>query len=271
MTAADLKVLSAAVEIGLSEPLRLLHMTDTHVNLPGPGNPTEEAYTEHFAAAIDYAVTRGLFVVHTGDLTVYNTPENYAYAKQMLSRVDHICIIGNHDLTLPGKIGHNDPVMGAKVLPEVQTYFEHDLTFSSRIVGGVNFVSLNNIHYRIRPWQVERLQAEATRGYPIILLLHIPLFDSEEARIMAEKGRKCPHMLTPPEKYRSVYGEHTWARQCADADTLAAVRYIGSEPAIKAILAGHLHERYDGICDCGKRQIITNGVFQGYVREITIY
>ncbi|MBR6557000.1 MAG: metallophosphoesterase [Clostridia bacterium] len=271
MTAADLKVLSAAVEIGLPEPLRLLHITDTHVNLPGPGNPTEEAYTENFAAAIEYAKAQDLFVVHTGDLTVYNTPENYAFAKRMLSEVDHICIIGNHDLTLPGKVGHNDPVMGAKVLPEVQAYFEHDLTFSSRIVGGVNFVSLNNIHYRIKPWQVERLQAEAKRGYPIILLLHIPLFDSEEAKIMADKGRKCPHMLTPPEQYRAVYGEHTWARQCADADTLDAVRYIGSEPAIRAIFAGHLHERHDGICDCGKRQIITNGVFQGYVREIMVY
>ena len=88
---------------------------------------------------------------------------------------------------------------------------------------------------------------------------------------MADKGRKCPHMLTPPEQYRAVYGEHTWARQCADTDTLDAVRYIGSEPAIRAIFAGHLHERHDGICDCGKRQIITNGVFQGYVREITVY
>jgi len=271
MTAADLKVLTAAVEIGLPEPLRLLHMTDTHVNLPGPGNPTEEAYTEHFAAAIEYAKAHGLFVIHTGDLTVYNTPENFAFAKKMLSEVDHITLIGNHDLTLPGKIGHNDPVMGAQVFPVVQSYFDHDLTFSSRIVGGVNFVSINNIHYRFKPEQMERLKAEASRGYPIILLLHIPLFDSEEAAIMAAKGRKFPHMLTPPEKYRTIYEERNWARQCGDEATYDTVRYIGSEPAIRVIFAGHLHERHDGICDCGKRQIITNGVFQGYVREITVY
>ena len=80
----------------------------------------------------------------------------------------------------------------------------------------------------------------------------------------------CGYMIAPPEAYYSRYDERRRKEQIATKETLDAVAYIQNEPTIQAIIAGHIHENFDGFADCGKRQICTKPIKEGFAREITI-
>ena len=87
--------------------------------------------------------------------------------------------------------------------------------------------------------------------------MHVPLFNKTKADEMLASWAKCAYTVAPPYEYYSKYNDHYRKQQTPTKETLDAVEYIGRQTAIKAIVAGHIHENSDGIADCGIRQITT--------------
>ena len=262
-------ILKSVIELGLREPIRLLHVTDAHIELgegeQAPKNP------DHFEAAIHYARDNNLTVLQTGDISQGISDSTMRYVAQMLNKVDHISVLGNHDLCLcPDHIGLDDPAYQQAFLAAWSPFIRRDLYFASRIVQGINFVTLDNAYYQITSEQIQRLKAEVAKGYPVILCMHIPLFDRIKADWMLAKGRISAYMVAAPEAYLAKYGPKHRKQQAPTQETLESVSYIHHEPGIRAIIAGHTHENFDGFMECGKRLITTGPVRDGFIREISI-
>ena len=66
------------------------------------------------------------------------------------------------------------------------------------------------------------------------------------------------------------YPENRYNQQLADEPTRRFIEYISNEPAVKAILAGHLHFNWEGELPWGIMQYVTGGGFLGDAREIEI-
>jgi len=63
------------------------------------------------------------------------------------------------------------------------------------------------------------------------------------------------------------YDEYRFRQQVPDEPTLRFMDYIYSQPLIKAVIAGHLHQNYEGLLPSGIPQYVTGGGYQGYARE----
>ena len=73
-----LQVLKTELHIGLPAPVKLLHVTDTHIAYDDPERPcdrqkyfdgdVENQTANFFEQALDYARENNLTILHTGDL-----------------------------------------------------------------------------------------------------------------------------------------------------------------------------------------------------------
>ena len=67
------------------------------------------------------------------------------------------------------------------MMKRVAPHFKQNLYFDSKIAGGVNFVSLDNSYYLIEEAQTQMLKAEISKGLPIVLCMHTPLYEKNLA------------------------------------------------------------------------------------------
>lgn len=271
-----LKLMRTTIEIGLEKPFKILHMTDTHFHYDDEGNDHwrkrdfnhdhEGCCVEYFKNAVDYAVENNLLVLHTGDLWDFMSEGNFRAAKEALSQIDCIYALGNHELYYD--VDENYNVKIAKT-EQVACYLPNDLHFYSRVVNGVNFVTLDNSCYQITEDQLELLKAEAAKGLPIILGVHVPLYVPSLADYMMGIYKSAA-VMAPPEELLARYSDHNRNLQAASEITRQAAEYICTEPTIKAVIAGHTHCNHEGEIAPGKPQFVTHGTYHGYAREFTV-
>ena len=70
-------VLKTTLNIGIQEPVKLLHITDTHIALDDEGNDSgrykcfdrdyENCSIDYYFQAVEYAKQNNLTILHTGD------------------------------------------------------------------------------------------------------------------------------------------------------------------------------------------------------------
>ncbi len=87
--------------------------------------------------------------------------------------------------------------------------------------------------------------------------------------MMLEKKRNSGFVIGAPQNYLDLYNENYRLQQTLTEETKEVLHYIENEDAIKAIIAGHTHENFDGFAFT-KRQITTASAYEGYLREIEI-
>lgn len=276
----QLKVLESTIEIGLEKPLKLLHITDTHLAFDDPGKDSgrqrhfegkhKGCIADYYFQAVDYARKNGLLIVNTGDMLDFLSDANFAFTDKHLKDADCIYAAGNHDFCHCVGEAKEDAEYKRNNMKITAPHFNTNLLFDSRVTAGVNFVTLDNSYYLISDGQIDMLRAEAARGYPIVLCVHVPFFTQALAKSVYGEGNDCAYLVAAPEEHLKNYSEHRRSQQKPDEATLRAVAYIKSEPLIKAVIAGHLHLNFDGTLDNGIPQLVTHGTYAGYVREITI-
>ena len=241
---AALKVTRYSVAAGASRPFRVLHVSDTHLSLvdridgqPSPRNAEERAKCfpraeEGLNAALAYARERGETIVHTGDLIDYVNDGNLAVAGKMADLAPGgVFAAGNHEyckMVGDGKV--EDEAYKAESRARVQSAYPGNLLFASRVVNGVNFVSIDDAHDDVTQDQVEAFAKEVKKGLPIILLMHVPF--------------PTPHIVEATRKYWA------WNKKFRNEPPKPItfgkrgqefIKYLKSEPLLKGILAGHMH------------------------------
>lgn len=182
------------VKIGLEKPVRILHITDTHFSFSDQRDSektqemtadfhvrhevTPEGLTAHFREAVDYANECCDLLVHTGDFIFILAHRSLEKAREELERSkNYTMIAGNHEFSRFCGEAWEDKSYMMDNYHLVRTLLGNDLLFTSKVVGGINFVGIYNGFYQVEDWQTERLRREAAKGLPIVLFMHVPMFE----------------------------------------------------------------------------------------------
>ena len=264
-----MKILKTTINIGLSTPFQVLHLSDTHltradlrdgerkVTLAQHRLPYFPEAEQVLQEACALAKKLQVPIVHTGDLLDFVSQANLEAARQFTDENDCFMAAGNHEFSLYVGEAKEDAAYRNQSLAAVQSCFKNDIRMSSRIIGGVNFIALDNGYYLFEREQLEFIKSEAAKELPMILLMHTPLYDPD-LYIQAMKNSPCAYLVGVPTDQMQCYPPDRYEQQLADEITLAVMEYIATEPLIKAFITGHLHFNYEGTFADHIPQIVTS-------------
>lgn len=121
----------------------------------------------------------------TGD--ILNNPSiygvNYLVEKLENCGIDYLYIAGNHDWHFEGMEGSRDSLrhewIQKRLLP---LYQGNNPLCYSKIINGINFIMIDDSTYQINEEQLNFLREQTERNYPIILGMHIPIYQPEDIK-----------------------------------------------------------------------------------------
>ena len=276
-----MELVKNTITVGLERPVRLLHVTDSHLGLADEqddarkhalaarlSTPEKEQY---LYAQIAYAEENCDLLVHTGDLMDFVSHANTEKAREILKNEKIFFIAGNHDYSQYVGEAWEDNAYRMNSYMQMGYGLGVPMFFNSRIVGGLNIVGIDNSYYLFEDWHLWRLQREVAKGLPIILAFHDPLFEQSLFDYhMKVSPERCTYLVGCDEEHLLLYDEFRAVQQRPDAPTLRMIDFIKHEPLIKAILTGHLHFNYESRLTDSLVQFVTGGGYAGVARELTI-
>lgn len=276
-----MKLEKNTLHVGLEKPVKLLHVTDTHLTYADEQDderkhalarrlrdPNKEQYlAEHIA----YAEECCDLLVHTGDLMDFVSHGNVEKAREILKNERIFFIAGNHDYSQYVGEAWEDNAYRMNSYMQMGYGLGVPMFFNSRIVGGVNVVGIDNSYYHFADWQIWRLKKEVEKGLPVILAFHDPLFEQSLYNYhYSVSSEDCTYLVGCDEEHLLRYSEFRAVQQRPDAPTLRMIDYVKNEPQIKAILTGHLHFSFESMLTPTLPQFVTGGAYEGIARELTI-
>lgn len=274
-----MQIIRTELHIGIDKPFSVIHMTDTHLTRADARDDERknvlarkrlrvfpEAETV-IAEAERLSRETGYPIVHTGDIIDFVSEANLDRTREFIDGHDCFFAAGNHEFSLYVGEAWEDEAYRNKSLAKVQSVFQNDIRMSSRVIGGVNFIALDNGYYLFEEKQLDFLKQEAKKGLPMILLMHTPLYEPTLYDIRVNRREEyglppqnppCAYLLAVPEELMGDYDAHRFRQQKADEITKRTFDYIHNEPMIKALITGHLHSNYEGKLANGIPQIMTS-------------
>lgn len=274
-----MKVIKNFIHIGIKEPFCVLHASDTHLTFCDERDDDRKRelarrrskgfpYAECDLTFIkEKALTENRTVIYTGDMIDFVSELNIDKAKDFCDSVDCFMSAGNHEFSLYVGEAKEDSAYRNQSLNKVQRVFKNDIRCSSRIIGGVNFVVIDNSYYLFEKEQLNFLKKETEKEYPVILVMHTPLYSKEFYDFTTNKEGGPAYLMSVPEELMTDYSKDRYEQQKEDEITAQAYSHIVNCKNIKAILSGHIHENFEGYISEELYQIATG---LSSVREIYI-
>jgi len=257
------------LNIGLQEPVKLLHITDIHLTKANDSDC--ERYhelmarrtnifkvdgcrntSEYFVEAIEAAEKNGWLIVNTGDaidLHIHGCLEQYRE------------ITRGHDMMFtPG--GHEHQKNFVRTMEEPDEYYkevrkelvsdfkEYDLDLSSRVINGLNVVCADNSLDYFNQTTVEKFKKELEKGLPTIVFMHDPIWDP----MLLKTEPYHPNVKLTPEDYKASH---------------EMIGLLLNHPLVIATFGGHLHIDQSVLIN-GKTHYCTAGLFKGICRYIEV-
>ena len=270
------------IKAGATKPFSVLHISDTHLTSAYPsenlnkqrlaqwrtrtfGGRQEEALRDSLAWAKENAD----FVLHTGDMIDWQSEANFDQARAAYEEIS-AASVGNHEYTpemwLSDPKCSNDEAYKALTGGELKKAFkERDVSFSAMAFNGVVFVTIDDVYGTVTEKQVERFMAEAKKGLPMILCMHVPFYTDAiwQAHEVFWKriGGKFSSAAVPEAR-----GDY--ARQRSDSTTQGFIAYLKKEPLLKGILCGHLHIDVSDAFSPTAMEYVVGGNFMFHGRHV---
>ena len=271
----------STLQIGLERPLKILHITDSHIALCDErDNERKKALAERLGSndrekylqeQISYGREHSDLIVHTGDLIDFTSHANFDFARKILAEEKLFFAAGNHEFSQYVGEAYEDFAYKMNSFREMMPGLGAPLFFNARIVGGVNFVSIDDSYHQFEPWQMTKLQKEIEKGLPIVVCLHAPLFEQSlyDYHISLTRPGSSTYLVgcdedhLPDDEWRAIEIRPRGI-------TVEMVEFIKSQPQIKAVLAGHVHFSYVSDLVHGMPQFVTGCGYKHVARELTI-
>ncbi|MCQ2427621.1 MAG: metallophosphoesterase [Clostridia bacterium] len=266
-------IIRTRIHAGLEAPVKILHMTDVHLvdydenDIPEKQEhlkkrkevfEKEAGYPPHtqnyyFEEAFRIAEEENAFPVVTGDVTDIAAIGTRNEFKRIAAGKDFLYTPGSHEFAdfcrRPGadakEIFERNFSSFLEEFPGLYKPVE------SRVIGGLNIVTLDNNRDYFTAETLEGLKAEIAKGLPMIVFMHEPLLDYELLRVRPINE----FTLRTPQEYLI-------------SDTVLGL--LGRSPEVLCTFAGHWHGGTEGIAPCGARFYITPGLFKGICRIIEV-
>ncbi len=276
-----MELIKNTVNIGLKKPVKLLHVTDTHLGLADArDNERKHALAKRLSARdterylyehIAYAKAHCDLLVHTGDLMDFVSHANVEKAREIVKDGHFFFIAGNHDYSQYVGEAWEDNAYRMNSYMQMGYGLGVPMFFNARTVGGVNVVGIDNSYYLFEDWQLWRLKKEAEKGLPMVLAFHDPLFEESLYAYHRERvPNECTYLVGCDEAHLLPYSEFRAVQQRPNEATKRMIEYIKSEPLIRLILTGHLHFSFESSLTPTLPQFVTGGAYDGVAREITL-
>lgn len=268
------------IDAGATKPFSILHISDTHFTDAYPhedsrslelkkirtktfGGRQEEALRD----SIDWAKRNVDFLLHTGDLIDWQSEANFDLVKKYFGS-DLFGAVGNHEYSrfmwLEESKNNEEYKDGTRA--KVAQVYPFDTSLASKIVNGVNFVTIDDVYDYVTENQVERFHKEVKKGLPIILCAHVPFFTPKiwhaSCKFWGGEGKKLSSLTYKP-------WEKTGNAQLTDPVTKDFIAYLKSEKLLKGILAGHSHITVQDRFSPTAMEYVVGGNFLFHGQEIT--
>ena len=253
---------------GLAQDVRVFVVGDTHF---GRHDARDDAYADNYARmargmdpAKGFAATlekakreKPDIMLLAGDIISFPTLANVEYVKSQLDAcgVDWYYVAGNHDWHFEGVPG-SDEAQRAEWAPKrlAPLYRGLDPFMSSCVVKGVRFLAIDNSIYHVSESQLAFWKAEAAKGDPMVLFMHIPLWLDGWGRAgLFTCGNPGWGAATDP--YWEIERREKWAEKQSPS-TFAFRDAVLSTPNLVAVMTGHIPALLAG-CERGKYMFTT--------------
>ena len=266
---SPLNIREITVEIGLEKPFDVMHLSDTHIAraderdderkilLAAQRSRGMNAGEHYLDEAIHIARERGMYLFHTGDLYDFVSEANLDCAARHMIEGDWFVSAGNHDYSKYVGEAKEDEAYKQDSYDAVRATFPNDLRFASRVIGGVNFVAVDDVYYNFTERQLEQMKAEMAKGLPVVMLCHVPIYTPEFCKSELEAtGGNCAYLTGVPLEITETFDQgrtypagEEWryrkVQQRADEPTLAFIAWLKEQKLLKAILCGHMHRFFE--------------------------
>lgn len=215
---------------------RMSGISDKEENLP------ENAPQQYFENAISTAKKDGVdAILLVGDILSFPSLANVEYAKKKLDEcaVPWIYIAGNHDWHFEGLEGTSEELRKTWVEKRLAPLYRKgdDPMMFSHVIKGVRIVAIDNSTYLLNRAQVDFWKAEAAKGDPIVLMMHIPLY--------VKSGHKAycgsPYWGADLDWSWEIERRPRWAKE-PNPETLEFREAVLSTPNLVGVFTGHIHQ-----------------------------
>lgn len=263
------------VEIGLAKPLKILHITDSHIPfyceadteaiINQAKNRNREESVSNLAQLMQYAEENCDLVVHSGDLIDFISIPCVEFAREYLQNEKVLFVAGNHEYWRCDG-GIEDMAYRMESIAQSGGPLCEGLLYNAHIIGGVNFVGIDESYHQAEYEQLDFLKEEVKKGYPVVLFMHAPLYEEELYKQSYAFWNNENYVLgCDPAVHPEIIGDQTEPTE----STKAFYDYVIGEKQIKAVLTGHLHFAFESRLPGGTIQFVTNRADRGNAREIT--
>ena len=273
---------------GLTQNLKLLHLTDSHMVEGDERDPEAEEhverYREVFAEYADGRPTNEIFqgivgavsdlkldaALLTGDIIhfpSYAALEQIEYGVRDLG-VPHLYTVGNHDWFFP-HLPWNDETR-RQYYPRFHGLTQGDPSFQVLEIGGVRLIAMDNSTYQVSSEQVRRLKQELASGKPSLLSVHVPLFIESLAGPVIDRW-KAPIMMGAEDGWSDETREKWKVFENYDS-TMDCLDFMTNGPCdnLAGVFCGHVHFPHMDLLRTGCYQYVGAPGFEGRYRIIEL-
>ncbi|MBQ7152472.1 MAG: metallophosphoesterase [Clostridia bacterium] len=284
------QILKSHIALRGGQHIRILHVSDAH--LTGADDRDCERkkelaknrrdsfsrrlgteYEQTYFDLLDWGRENCDVTVETGDVIDFTSEVLFEKLREALAVHGGPNIVytpGSHEFSQYVGEAKEDLAYKMQNYTNVQNCAPNCLEFSARVIGGYDFVTVDDSYYGFSERQYLLLRREAERGIPIILCMHTPLYHPDILRLEQNGNPAAPgYMIAAPEEVTSAYEPRRREEQAADEMTLKTAEFIKTCPAIALILAGHLHAPYECRFEGGPVQLVTDLAGRG-ARVVTL-
>ena len=267
---------------GLRQPVTLMHVTDSHLNLADERDPEalkliqlgeskRPTAHKHFVEALARSNEAGVdATILTGDITNFPSWAAIDVIADGVTTLSspYLYTLGNHDWHFPF-LQWNDATRD-EYCPRFAGLIDGEPQCQVKEIGGVKLIALDNSNYHISIAQMRFFKDQLATGTPCLLFIHIPIFIHTLMFPVLERW-KTPLMMAATEGWT----EETKAAKpelLPNETTLEFHRFLteGASENIAAIFCGHVHFSHADAYRAGRFQYVTNAGFDGASRLIRL-
>lgn len=278
---------------GLSQPVKLFFITDTHLFRDDQRGEPFQQYSKRMAGAYHQTID-----IHTGKPTDPETalkatlreaqkydPDALVLLGDMVSfpseagvewlveqleatGIPWYYISGNHDWHYEGLPGSEIELRGQWAPKRLGClYHGQNYLMYAVDIKGVRLLLIDDSTNEILPEQLEFFRAEAASGQAIILGMHIPLY--AEGR---DIGFGCGHpdWDTRHDSDWEIERRERWPEDGHSATTLAFREEVFAAPNLLGIITGHIHQKCLDVV-AGTPQFVVPANAQGGYLQVEIF
>lgn len=235
---------------GLSQTVRMLHITDSHVALIDDRDAAHqvacESYCERMASRDEtfrkmLADADGLdldVVALTGDIIHFPSQASVENAVASISQIDvpALYTAGNHDWHFPGVDGRDE--LRDAWWPALEPLHHGGAAYARYEINGIQFLLVDDSTYRIDQEQLTFVKTHLASPIPTVLLTHIPV-SLPTLRDPTIERWNAPILIGDPDwEFES---RDRWGTGENPSSTLEFVRTLAAAENLVALFCGHIH------------------------------